>query len=172
MKRRHAFTLIETLVSMTVGGTLMTLALALLQQSMALSSTAKRVAYEDSTANRLVDQFRFDVGVAEEVTIQSPDTVSLGGESGEVVYVVANGRITSERTSKSEWASENDKTRREVFSLGPLCDVKFEMHKQPDRATLTLSRRSELKQVAPRVWRQASAIVGCLRVDVHQEASR
>ncbi len=165
MKRRHAFTLIETLVTMTVGGTLMTLALALLQQSMVLSSTAKRAADKDSAANRLVNQFRFDVGVAEEVTIPSPDTVRLGIEGGEVEYVVADGHITSERTSKS------DKTKREEFSLGPLCEVKFELHEQPDRATLTLSRRSKLKHVAPRVWRQASATVGRLRVDFPQEAS-
>lgn len=60
MRHRAAHTLVELVVSMTVGSALMVLAVGLLHQSLSLASTARTRANQFRTLDRLAQDFRRD----------------------------------------------------------------------------------------------------------------
>ncbi len=163
MKRRHGFTLIEMLLTMTVGSVLMVLGMSLLQQAMTLSSQASNHRDFDSAANRLCDQFRSDVRDATIASVGQDQTLSMELAEHEVQYNFGNHRVTRSRTihARAVDAADSDQTAsHETYDVGPSSELSVEILESPRRIVLVIRRSSSLKHLPSRVDRHVSAVVG------------
>ncbi len=85
MRHRAAHTLVELVVSMTVGSALMVLAVGLLHQSLSLASTARTRANQFRTLDRLAQDFRRDAHLATSVVTPDAQRLELTTEDGGVI---------------------------------------------------------------------------------------
>ena len=99
MKKRHGFTLIETLVVMAVLTILLSLGIALVAGLMRLERMTARSMAAHVAVSRLIDQWRDDVHAATEILEQhethrsGPTCLILKIGSSVTVYTVVSGRI-------------------------------------------------------------------------------
>lgn len=155
MKQRSAFTLVELLTTLTLGSSIMLLAIGLVHQSMSMSKLAKVRWEHDQASARLAQLFRSDAHMAAELISLSPDSVSLKLIDGSVVnYKSQDSNVTWEKTSP------NSEKSREKFSFEANCRAAFQRVESPDRIVLQLERQSENTELAPRVDLRIVSIIG------------
>ena len=145
MIQRRGFSLIEMLLTMTVGSALMVLAMTLLQQAMTLSSQTRRQCDSDRATHRLCEQFRRDAHTASAVTTNTSEETVFAIDSDSVIYRVLDGTVTRTRSIQQE---------NERYDLGPSASVEIKTLDQPERIRLTVRRQPSLKHVGPRIDRQ------------------
>ncbi len=138
MKRRRAFTLVETLMTMTMGSSLMLLAIGLVHQSMSTSKLAKLRGEHDRSIARLAQQFRRDVHSASEIQSCAPEKVTLSMNDGSTVtFKVEGTKVTWEKVSVDSVVA------REWFQFDTRCNAKFAEHSKPKGVVLTVERKVE-----------------------------
>ncbi len=155
MKRTRAFTLIEMLMTMTMGSSLMLLAIGLVHQSLSLSKLGKVRGEHDLTVSRLAQQFRADVHSAATVKAASADSLQLEMPDGTAItYSVKDATLQRFRTTIE------GVNGYEQFRFEPLCRVQFRSQTADEVVLLQLERRNVDQQVPPRVELQVASRVG------------
>jgi prepilin-type N-terminal cleavage/methylation domain-containing protein len=164
MKRRQGFTLIEMLLTMSVGSLLMVLAMTLLQQAMTLSSQTRSQCDADRVIHRLCEQFRRDAHSASAVSTDDQLVVTLVGDSKNIVYRFLNSTVTRSTSGES--------IENEQYDLGKSANVTIEMLEQPEQIRLTVLREPKLKHIGPRIERQIALTVGRFAVKPSREETQ
>jgi len=160
---RNGYTLIELSVTISVGSSLMMLAVGLLHQTMNLTSTARTRAAQHHTLDRLTQDFRQDVHVTTEAALTDPQHLELLRADGTAVrYQIEPARI------RREERLEGAIVRREDYVLGEGLVVTFETMDQPERAAFQLRAPSANAGAGPSPTRQVAAVLG--RKLAHQRA--
>lgn len=161
---RRAFTLVELLVSMSVGSTLLVLAIGMVHRAMTLETTARGRAATHRTALRLADQFRRDIHHASAVSLPEG---SNGNAPAQLRIELPNQEPTTYAATDrgvirlQQLASEQ--TRREEFFFPAGYQIDFAELQSPRRAVLTVRRETGLTGYAPRVELHVEAVVGRLQ---------
>jgi prepilin-type N-terminal cleavage/methylation domain-containing protein len=138
---RRAFTLVELLITMAAGSALMLLAVGLVHQTMHLTSVARGRADEHRAISRLAAQFRHDVHRADDVFIESAQTVRIrSGEFGEVTYIVKPQGCVRVASGQPAERSGPERYAHESFALQPGGGVYWELMDQPRRAAMSIYR--------------------------------
>jgi prepilin-type N-terminal cleavage/methylation domain-containing protein len=152
---RQAFTLIELLTTLTVGSTLMILAVSMLHKTLQLSEVSRERAQRIQSSSLFADQFRRDVHAA--ISAECPNNLHLVLESPDhsiIEYTI--GTNTIER----EVRRGTGQLEREVLHLGKLGQGTFDIMKQPERVALTIGSKLTPTSDALRVDRHIEPIVG------------
>lgn len=154
MNHRRGFTLTELLVVMAAGSSVLLTGVAMLHQSLWLASATRQRAAEHQTLFRLADQFRRDVHFAEELVVESPESVRISSHGGDIVRYSVGPEgcerivLAPPRQGAVEAAGEASDTNpmaekpreRESYRLRPGGVVRFETLGMPQRAALELIR--------------------------------
>jgi prepilin-type N-terminal cleavage/methylation domain-containing protein len=155
MKRRNAFTLVEMLMTMTMGSSLMLLAIGLVHQSMSMSKLAKVRGEHDQTLARLAQQFRSDVHLASELISVSADSIHL--KLADETTVTYKGEAANLARVKTGPGSD---IARELFRFDERCTATFASEAKPERAVLQVERRVESAEISSAVDLRVAAVVG------------
>jgi len=155
---RPGFSLIELLLAMSVGSTVMVLSVGLVHRTLLNVSAATLASEHQSTMNRLVQSFRDDVHRATDADVVSPRSLSVTMSDGtEVTYqCVSNVVHRRQRLDK-------DSVRRESFSFLERTQIKFESLESPRRISLNASRETGLKGRRSVIDRHAEAVIGRMK---------
>lgn len=138
----RGYTLIELCVSMSVGSSLMVLAVGLLHQTLSLSSVAKSHADQHRAMERLAQDFRHDVHLAVAANVDEPTAIDLEREDGSIIRYRADSlRI------RREQQSDGKIQRREEYQFARPVAVQFEILAQPDRVAVNI--RSATDAIGP-----------------------
>ncbi len=163
MKRDRGFSLLEMILTMSVGSVLMVLAMTVLQQAMTLSTQAREQREADAALNRLCDQFRRDVHDADTVDLSQDDAVLLMIRDEVVDYDLSSPRARRSvlgRVRMSAGKEAREPKARESYDVGASTQFSIERLESPQRVMLTVRRLSPLRHLEPRIDRQISAVVG------------
>ena len=156
MNRRSGFTMVEIMVTMTIGSALMVLGVGLVHQTLTLS-TASRVRSDHlRSLNRLARQFRADIHRASSCTIESPDQMLLEMPDSRTVTFTADSNIIVRLQPTGD-----GRTRRAHYRLSPDAAIKFETVDDPDRARLTVTRSTRFT-THESIDRRTEAVIGHL----------
>jgi prepilin-type N-terminal cleavage/methylation domain-containing protein len=153
-KTKNGFTLIELLVVMSVGSLLMGLAIQVLERAMTISTNTAEQLDEARNVNRLADQFRRDIHLANDVDLETPEQliVNLDGEA--ITYTFL------EQSVNRVGVASDGITRREQFALGDRRSVTFSEMSAPDRVSLSVLFDTRLKHLPKRTDRVVVAVLG------------
>jgi type II secretory pathway pseudopilin PulG len=164
MKRRSAYTLVELTVVMSMGSTLLFVAVGLLHQAMTLASASQAQARQHRELDRLARQFRLDVHRAAECSVVPPLQLGLVmPDQSQVRYEVRDNRILRRQSIAGQSDSGDS------FLLASGATANFELRGEPERAGLTVLARPHPAVDATRVDRQVVAVVG--RLLAHETAA-
>lgn len=134
---RRGFTLVEALVSITIGSMLFAGAVELLRSAMHVDSTSTSAAQESQSLDRLVEQFRNDVWQATAVRSAPPQLCTISLSDNRRVEYARDGAMLL-RT-----VYERDKpTSRDAFAVGDDTTVQIDLQpaKEPTEAVLVLEQ--------------------------------
>lgn len=152
MKRRRASSLVELMMSMTAGSSLMLVAIGLVHQTMTVSRQTTEQTDHDRSLARLAMQFRFDAHRASEATAESENELSLTwSDETKVTYQFADRHITR----RHQRASGEEEQER--FALRGQATTTFEALSDPDRVELIIRRDAGLQNVPPRTQLHVTA---------------
>jgi len=155
MKRSKAFSLIEMLMTMTMGSSLMLLAIGLVHQSLSLSKLGKARSEHDNSLNRLAQQFRSDAHSASAVLAASAESLQLSmPDSTTVTYRAEESSVRREQT-----ALEGPQSH-ERFQFEPLCNIQFRVPADSSLAQFQLERNFKNHEFPVRIDLQVIAQVG------------
>ncbi len=155
MKPRKAFSLVEMLMTMTMGSSLMLLAIGLVHQSMSMSKLAKIRGEHAGSLDRLAQHFRGDVHAAAEVVSVSSDLISLKlADESTVTYKVEGSNVTREKTGPGT------EVARELFRFDERCCATFASQASPQRIAVQVERRLENTEVVAPIDLSVVAVVG------------
>ncbi len=155
MKRTKAFSLVEMLMTMTMGSSLMLLAIGLVHQSLSLSKIGKARSEHDNSVNRLAHQFRTDVHSASAALAASADSLQLTmSNSTTVTY-----RATESSVERQQTAIAGPQAY-ERFQFESLCSVHFSVPENPSLAQFELERNFKDEALPARVDLLVIAHVG------------
>lgn len=158
MNKRRATTLVELVICMSIGSSLMLLSIEVAHQAFSASSRAHQRAELGRTGSRLAQQFRYDVHRATEATVEDPATVRVRyADETVVIYKAGDGRITREHSPAT------GETEHESYFLGQNQLVSFKSLDDPKRMELVARDETNLHNVAPRLELHVAAVVGKLR---------
>ena len=168
MNRNRAFTLVEVLLTLTMGSSLMILAIGLVHQSLSLSKLGKVRGEHDMNVSRLAQQFRQDVHATEAVTATSTDALQLEMLDGStVVYSTVEAGLRRVHTLRE------GPNAQDLFTFEPLCSIQFQAHSSNQVVQLQLERRFDDKQIAPRVELQVVARISRWKqLESHQPGAK
>ena len=152
MKRSSAFTLIEMMLTMTMGSALMILSIGLVHQALSLSKLGKVRGDHDLTVNRLARQFRSDIHSAASLKAASTESLELSMADGtSITYAVTAANVRRVQTMKEGPGAH------EQFQFEPLCNIAFQSLSGGEVVQLQLERRFSDQQTAPRIELQVIA---------------
>ncbi len=159
MNNRRAFTLVEMMVSISVGSVLMALALGIVHRTMRTESTARTHAEVERTAARLSRQFRHDIHQAKSVSLdnQQSDATLLRlvlPDQQPITYRIEKRGILREQQHRDE------QTHREIFTFPDDYILQFAELTEPSRAMLTLKHDTKLVGIAPQIKLHIEAVIG------------
>ncbi len=162
MNRRLAYTLIELLVVLSVGGVVMSLAITVLERTLAITTATTESLSDERAANRLVEQFRRDVHNAESVNVESPQRLIASNHSESVIYSVTDGNVVRDQTFK------DGKMGHEEFFVGWNRTVEFVDRTDPKWASLAVKRDTGLKGYPIQIDRMVVATTGKMNPEPSQ----
>lgn len=151
--KRNGFTLIELMMTITVGSTLLILAVGLVHQAMSFGSQSRDQADQARSRNRLATAFRQDVQQAKSCQIDSDQQLNLSMADGSQVTYLA----TANQVSRTQ-PLDNGQTRHESFEFSAISTIVFERLSEPDLAVLTIVR--SLPTAETRIESQVAAVIG------------
>ncbi len=155
MIKRNAFTLVELLTTMTMGSSLMLLAVGLVHQSMSMSKLAKIRGEHDQSLARLAQQFRSDVHTASELISISSESLTLRlTDESMVIYKRESANVTWAKTGLSS------EVAHETFRFDERCLATFTKQSNPNRVVLQIERPVESTEFSPPVDLRVIAVVG------------
>jgi len=160
MKIRKGFTLVELLVAMTMGSTLLVLSIGLVHQTMMLSKTIRKTCERGHATNRFVEQFRADIHSSKQVTCTEPGLLTLDWSNGladvtnKVVY-----RRSNQRVSREESANDG-LIRREDLVLGERSFATFQLSEEGTIACFEIQTETRQLDTSVRLDRRIEAMVG------------
>lgn len=163
MKRRIGHTLIELCVTMSIGSSLMVVAIGLVHQSLTLASAARGRAAAHRVIDRLAHDMRRDVHVSNEAEAISPQQIDVSWEDGSVVQY----RIVDHRVQRVQ-LDNGTPVRRNAYELGESVVATFRLLNQPPRVVLSLQPAAAVEGPQPSTAREISAVIG--RRLAHQRA--
>ncbi len=155
MTRRRAFSLVELLLTIGIGTTLMMLAVNIVHESMRLSSVSNRLQHNDRVATQFARQLRIDVQRSLVAQLNGQSKVELKhSDSTEIAYA-------SEQNFVVRTVTQGDETlQHEKYQFGPGMSVQFANLESPKRISATVLRANSISASEPRIDRQISATVG------------
>lgn len=155
MKRREGFTLVEMIVVLAIGSTVLTLAIGMVHQSMLISSAAKSGCQRQQATNRFLEQFRCDIHQGTTVDCDSPDSLMVfSSDDSKILYRTEHNRILREQFKARQLL------RREELFLDERGLAAFEFQLGHSLAVLQISSRTDLVSQTLRVDRRVEARVG------------
>ncbi|MDZ4849602.1 MAG: prepilin-type N-terminal cleavage/methylation domain-containing protein [Pirellulaceae bacterium] len=155
MKRRRGFTLVEMIVVLAIGSTVLTLAIGMVDQSMLISSATKSGCQRQLATNRFLEQFRSDIHQGTKVDSDSPDSLTVfSSDDSKIVYRTEHNRILREQFKASQ------SLRREELFLDDRELAGFEFQAANSLAVLQISSRTDFVSQTLRVDRRVEAMVG------------
>ncbi len=157
MNRKFGFTLIELIVSMSIGSLLTSLAIGVVIQSMTMTTSTTAWIDEERAANRLVEQFRRDARHASTFIVESAQNVAMQLSSGAVTYRVEENQVIREETFSDDVAA------RDRFFVGWHRTVAFAETTNPVGMSLAVTRDTELKNYGRQTDRMVMVTLGHLR---------
>ncbi|TWT76680.1 hypothetical protein CA13_71770 [Planctomycetes bacterium CA13] len=126
-------TLIEVVVTLSLGTSLTGLAVGLVHQAMTIKSISNDRADHDRDAERLVWQFREDVVRAESADSLNPENIEFRSKAPrEINYAADNNRVTRIETV------DNDLVRRETYELAETFVARFAVNEKMNEATIVI----------------------------------
>ena len=148
MRRKRGFTLVEFLVVLTIGSTVMALAVGMVHQAMLVAESAQRNSRQSIASNRFFEQFRSDIhfGISIEIDQNQSLAIQLGDKS-EVIYAVAKNSITREQRRP------NDNVVREEVALNDRAYGTLKFDESNKKASLCVYTETGVKQTLPRLDR-------------------
>jgi hypothetical protein len=155
VNRRRGTTLMELVICMTIGSSIMLMAIQVTHQAMTASSQALQRSQQERAGARLAQQFRSDVHRASDVVIESEETVraQLADET-KVTYKILTDRVTREEVPKE------GPSLHESYDVGDGAKVAFHEIAAPRRIELVMLRETLLHKLPPRIELHAVAVVG------------
>lgn len=157
MNRRRGSSLVELMMCMTAGSTLMLVAIGLVHQTLTVSSQASQQVDHDRTLARLATQFRRDAHAATEASADAETELRLSlSDETEVIYAAADRKITR----RHELAS--GEVENETFALDDKHSATFPTQSERDRAELLIRRDTGLHSAGRRVALHVVAAVNKL----------
>ncbi len=148
---RVGFSLIETMLAVTLGSVVMVLAVGLVHRGMAYHADTQNRVERSHSFNRFTESFRRDVHGATQVEIAN-NNLTLVNELGERIRYFANGsHLNCERTF------DNSK-RSEQVELAPDQTVEFAWSESPQLCSLEL--RATASDTTSRALRRIVVAVG------------
>lgn len=155
--RHRGSMLVELLVCMAAGSTLMMLAIGLVHQSLTISREGAHDVDRIRTVARLASQFRHDAHRAAEASAKSEAELRLKlSDASEVVYRVSDHRLTRRHQLAS------GQVQNESFDFDSSDSLTLAAPAEPDRAELRIVRDTGLRDVAPRTVLHVIAAVNKL----------
>ncbi len=146
MNARRGSTMIEMVISMGVGSSLMLLGIGLVHQSFRLSRNTQSQSDIERSFSRLSQQFREDVHGASDVSLRSNDSIELA-QSDEIHILYRRDGLRLVR----EYRHETEPTATESYLIGPRGIVSFEFVPNVEQVTLRIDRERDGAEPAPRL---------------------
>jgi prepilin-type N-terminal cleavage/methylation domain-containing protein len=155
-QRCQGFTLIEMLLTLTVGSTLMMLAMGLVHQSLLYATLTRSRGDDDRISASLIRQFRDDAHEATAVELEGDASIGLIFESAErrINYTIHDTGIVRQ----CHYAGKQ--VQREEFMLSEQGRLQLEVLDQPPRAILAVRRSTTLAGDSSREDRRVEAVIG------------
>lgn len=161
MNRPRGHTLVELLVTMSVGGALLLLATGVVHRTMRLESSSHQQADVHRTAVRLSHDFRQDAHRAKSLQLSD-----LAEESTTIQFTLPDEEPVTYTLAKNmvlrEQRLAEGQVRREPYYLPPGYQVAFTQEFRPRRAVLTLDYDHRLVGEAPQPLVRVEAELGRL----------
>lgn len=140
--RQNGFTLVELLVSLTLGSVLLTLGLSLVHRTMRVDSAAKANAEVERVAGRLSQALRYDVHRASELQLPDNSAPDRSNQQASLKLTLQSGQvITYQRTELGLLREEQldpQRTRHEQFPLPDDHIASFSELDEPPRLVFTI----------------------------------
>ncbi|MGI9455342.1 MAG: PulJ/GspJ family protein [Aeoliella sp.] len=158
MKHRPAFTLVELLISMSIGATLMALAIGVVHRTMNLQSAARAQEASHRAAAQLSRQFRRDIHRSASVALNDGGvTLSVETPSGilPTTYAFDDGTLIREQIKG------DGRRHREQYHFGRHAQFDIRVEPEPRRIVLTVEK-AVIARETPRVLLHCEAVVGRL----------
>lgn len=156
-RRHRGSMLVELLMSMAAGSTLMLLAIGLVHQSLTISREGAHDIDRIRTVAQLASQFRHDAHRAAEATAESETELHMKlSDESEVVYRVSDHRLTRRHELSS------GQVQSESFNFDSSDSVTLVAPDEPKRAELRIVRDTGLRDIGPRTVLHVVAAVNKL----------
>jgi prepilin-type N-terminal cleavage/methylation domain-containing protein len=153
MTRRNAFSLTEVLVVVSIGSTVMALAVSTVHRAMQVSDMAQCYGQQSLHVNRFLDQFRSDVHLGVDIEFHSDQSLTIElADHSEIVYRVDASSIFRDQRSPE------GAPIREAIPLAKNTHGSFAFDEPSQTASLQLSRNLDLHSSPPRLERIVEAI--------------
>lgn len=165
MRRRTGFTLVETLVGISVSSVLMVVSLGVVHRVLNLEANSRDEIRVGRSLTRLSHDFRHDVQRAVAVEVE---------QEAELMLTLADGSSISYHLTEEyllrERHVDDAVTQRETYDLPRDAAVRITEQESPNRLALSVSRDLKLNAVAPRPLLHTVVEVGRLvRLSTPQE---
>ena len=157
--RLRGFTLVEVLVTLSIGSVVMLLGAQMLIASMKLSKRAGEERQRCETLSRLASQFRQDAHLAIGTSIESPESIRFDlADLATVEYDLSEQGVLK-RVYRS---AESDVSIPEAYRLGEKVHLVFEQMKEPNRVRMLVGEQTGLEDPAVRIDRSVEPVLGLL----------
>lgn len=155
MRRRRAFTLVEMLIAISLGSSLLLLATQMIHQTMNVSRTNQDRADVALSESRFARQFRRDVHQAISFDLLDEGHLILSlSDNRECSYAFRAGNV------ERRLLQEGELLQVEAFNLGEGGVVTIEELSTPKRLSAKLVRVSGIRHLDPLLNRKVEAVVG------------
>lgn len=149
-----AFTLIELIITMTMGSALMFMAVGLIHQAMSLGTLAREHGNQARTRSQLTAEFRRDVHLAVSCEVNQNRLMLKMADDQTVGYWFDSSQVQREETLADQ------QLRHETYSFSGSTEVAFDVREEPQRAVLTILRQLPTKPASTRVECEVAAVIG------------
>ena len=156
MNRRRATTLAELVICMSIGSSIMLLAIKVTHQTMTASSQTRQRGDVDRVAGRLAQQLRSDVHRAVDVSVEPDNLRIVYADETVATYEAVRGRITRGHRLADQ------QNEQEVYLLADDDEPEFRLVDEPKRIELIVRRRHDSGDAAPNTRLHVVAVVGKL----------
>jgi prepilin-type N-terminal cleavage/methylation domain-containing protein len=167
-KHRDAFTLIETLVAVSVGSLLALMAIQLLHRSFDISSLSRQQLHQELTLNRLARDLRQDLGMASGVSVKSNRHLEIESVKTEQISweILEDGKVNRKGIGGGVHANESYQLMEDhqvTFSAIPVLDQQWHT------IGVDVHRPSELGQDRAKLLRRIEVVVRSTIVSLDEQ---
>jgi prepilin-type N-terminal cleavage/methylation domain-containing protein len=164
MRRRRAVSLVEVLVALSIGSTVMTLAVGTIHQAMLVVETTNQCNQWLQRSNYFFEQFRKDVHLGKGIDFHSDQSLAIKStERPAINYIIQANHITREQKTSDGLVHRDEMKLLE----GAYAMLYFDELKKIAR--LSIYTRRDLHQALPRLDRDVEAILSRVSTEYHTE---